>query len=60
MLRDTEDSFRTVPAARAEFVATLRTPDRTDLETRVSTVRRALSPQDADIDIPGRDPNAGR
>ena len=60
MLRDTEDSFRTVPAARAEFVATLRAPDRTDLETRVSTVRRALSPQDAYIDIPGRDPNAGR
>lgn len=60
MLRDTEDSFRTAPAARASFLATLRTPQRKILEIQASTVRAALLPQDAYTDVPGRDPNAGR
>lgn len=58
MLRDTEISFRSIPTARVEFLATLCTPERKDLEAQASRVRTALAPQDAYIDIPGRDPNA--
>ena len=60
MLRDTEDSFLSVADARADFLASLRTPQRKSLQIQASNVRVALLPEDAYIDIPGRDPNAGR
>lgn len=60
MLRDTDESFLSVAPARAEFLASLRTPQRKILELQASHVRVALLPEDAYIDIPGRDPNAGR
>lgn len=60
MLRDTENSFRTVPDARADFLVTLPTPQRKILEVEASIIREDLLPQDAYIDIPGRDPNTGR
>jgi hypothetical protein len=59
MLRDTEASFAEVTAARAEFLATLAAPDRKRVNARTPAVRATLSPQDAYIDIPGRDPRAG-
>ena len=58
MLHDTEASFRAIPAARADLLATLREPVRQRLEAHVPTVRAGLGPQDAYIDIPGRDPDA--
>ncbi len=60
MLRDTEGSFQQVSSARAEFLATLRALDRKRLEAHALTVRPTLALADAYIDIPGRDPNAGR
>jgi hypothetical protein len=57
MLRDTEASLRAVSAARTDFLASLREPDRHRLEVHVPTVRAALTPRDAYIDIPGRDPH---
>jgi len=59
MLRDTEASFARVAASRAEFLDSLDGPARKRLEARVPAVRATLIPQDAYIDIPGRDPSAG-
>ena len=56
MLGDTEASLARVAAVRAEFLATLDGPTRKRLEARVPAVRATLVPQDAYIDIPGRDP----
>lgn len=58
MLRDTESSFNAVAPARAEFLATLRPPERKRFEAHVLTVRATLLPTAAYVDIPGRDPNA--
>ncbi len=59
MLRDTEASFAEVNEARAEFLDTLAAPIRKRLETRAAVVRATLDPDDAYLDIPGRDPAAG-
>ena len=59
MLSDTKSSFARVATARAEFLGTLDGPMRRRLEARVPAVRATLSPQDAYIDVPGRDPRAG-
>ena len=58
MLRDTEASFARIAASRAEFLDSLAGPARERLEARVPAVRATLLPQDAYIDIPGRDPRA--
>lgn len=58
MLRDTEASFARIAARRAEFLDSLAGPARKRLEARVPAVRATLLPQDAYIDIPGRDPRA--
>ena len=58
MLRDTEASLARIAASRAEFLDSLAGPARERLEARVPAVRATLLPQDAYIDIPGRDPRA--
>ena len=58
MLRDTEASFARIAASRAEFLDSLAGPARKRLEARVPAVRATLLPQDAYIDIPGREPRA--
>ncbi len=58
MLRDTEASLARIAASRAEFLDSLAGPTRKRLEARVPAVRATLLPQDAYIDIPGRDPRA--
>lgn len=57
MLRDTFSSFEQAPVARAELLATLAASVRKRLEAHVSIVRAGLRPEDAYIDIPGRDPS---
>jgi hypothetical protein len=58
MLRDTEASLASIAASRAEFLDSLAGPARKRLQARVPAVRATLLPQDAYIDIPGRDPRA--
>jgi hypothetical protein len=57
MLRDTEASLARIAAVREDLLAILQAPDRARLEARVPAVRATLSPADAYIDIPGRDPS---
>lgn len=58
MARDTMASLDRVPAAREAFLAMFDAPTRVHLEARVETTRRMLLPDDAYLDIPGRDPTA--
>ncbi len=58
MARDTLASLDRVPAAREAFLAVFDAPTRAQLGARVQATRSMLSPEDAYLDIPGRDPAA--
>jgi hypothetical protein len=58
MARDTLVSLNRVPTAREAFLAVFDAATRGLLEARVQTTRSILSPEDAYLDIPGRDPAA--
>jgi hypothetical protein len=58
MARDTLASLDRVPAAREAFLVLFDAPTRALLAARVESTRRMLSPEDAYLDIPGRDPAA--
>ena len=53
-------SLNRLPAAREAFLATFDAPTRTEVEERAQLTRGVLSPQDAYLEIPGRDPDARR
>lgn len=57
MARDTVESLARLPPARRSFVALFDAATREVLEERVQTTRRRLSPNDAYLEIPGRDPS---
>lgn len=57
MTRDTIDSLARLPAARKSFLALFDGPTRQILEERVQKTRSGLSPDDAYLEIPGRDPS---
>lgn len=56
MTRDTLESLARLPAARDSFVAWFDGPTVEVLEQRVQATRRGLSPSDAYLEVPGRDP----
>src|SRR6266545_4837998 len=58
MARDTLASLDRVPAAREAFLAVFDAPTRAQLGARAQATRSMLSPEDAYLDIPGRDPAA--
>jgi hypothetical protein len=60
MIEDTMASLNRLPAAREAFLATFDAPTRTEVEERAQLTRGVLSPQDAYLEIPGRDPDARR
>ena len=58
MTRDTVASLNQLPSARDAFLGSFDTSTRAQLEARVQATRAALSPEDAYLEIPGRDPAA--
>jgi hypothetical protein len=58
MARDTLVSLNRVPAAREALLAMFDASTRALLEARVQATRSILTPEDAYLDIPGRDPAA--
>jgi hypothetical protein len=60
MIRDTRGSLGRLPALRDAFLATLDVPTRAALDERARLTRGVLSPSDAYLEIPGRDPDARR
>lgn len=56
MTRDTVESLARLPAARERFLALFDGLTRELLEQRVQVTRGGLSPDDAYLEIPGRDP----
>jgi hypothetical protein len=58
MRRDTEASLDEVKQARADFLATLEGSTRKRLEAQARIVRQSLRPENAYLDVPGRDPTA--
>ena len=58
MARDTLASLTRVAAAREAFLAVFDASTRAQLEARVQGMRSVLTPSDAYLDIPGRDPFA--
>lgn len=57
MTRDTVDSLSRLPEARKRFLALFDGPTRQLLEQRIQGTRGCLSPDDAYLEIPGRDPS---
>jgi len=57
MTRDTLESLARLPAVRGSFVALFDGPTVEVLEQRVQATRRELSPSDAYLEVPGRDPS---
>lgn len=60
MMEDTMVSLSRLPAARETFLATFDASTRAEVEERAQLTRGVLSPQDAYLEIPGRDPDAQR
>ena len=58
MAADTVASLAEMPEARAELEGLLARRKRTQLGAQVSAVRATLLPEDAYLDVPGRDPAA--
>jgi hypothetical protein len=59
MTRDTEDSLERIPAARDRVLALLTEDEREDVLEDMSTIRVSLMPEEAYLEVPGRDPMAG-
>jgi hypothetical protein len=60
MANDTLASLSRLAPARAAFLATFDDATRAALEDRAQATRTVLSPTDAYLEIPGRDPAARR
>jgi hypothetical protein len=60
MVDDTLASLSRLAPARAAFLATFDDATRASLEDRAQATRTVLSPTDAYLEIPGRDPAARR
>lgn len=60
MVDDTLASLRRLAPARAAFLASFDDATRAALEDRAQATRTVLSPTDAYLEIPGRDPAARR
>lgn len=60
MVDDTVASLNRLAPARAAFLATFDDATRALLEERAQLTRGVLSPTDAYLEIPGRDPEARR
>jgi hypothetical protein len=60
MVNDTLASLSRLAPARAAFLATFDDTTRAALEDRSQATRTVLSPTDAYLEIPGRDPAARR
>jgi hypothetical protein len=60
MIGDTRASLQRLQTARESFLARFDAATRAELEERAQRIRDALLPQDAYLEIPGRDPNARR
>jgi hypothetical protein len=58
MVGDTRASLQRLPPAREALVASFDAPTRAELEERARSIRDSLLPQDAYLEIPGRDPGA--
>lgn len=58
MTRDTTASLERLPTAREQFLACFDAPTRAKLAERVAATREVLRPEEAYLDIPGRDPMA--
>ena len=58
MARDTLASLSQLAAAREEFLAVLDESTRAQVEARVQALRGILAPEEAYLEIPGRDPVA--
>jgi len=56
MVRDTEASLGRIPAAMERFLGSLSEADRGALERRLPRARARLYPDEAYLEIPGRDP----
>ena len=56
MTRDTVESLARLPAARERFLSLFDGLTRELLEQRVQVTRGGLSPDDAYLEVPGRDP----
>lgn len=57
MAKDTVDSLELLSSARRNFLAMFDGPTSEVLEQRVQTTRSSLSPDDAYLEVPGRDPS---
>ncbi|MFH1344332.1 MAG: hypothetical protein ABIL01_24510 [Pseudomonadota bacterium] len=60
MIDDTRGSLARLPALREAFLATFDASTRAAIEQRVQLTRGMLSPEDAYLEIPGRDPTIRR
>jgi hypothetical protein len=58
MVSDTRDSLDRLPSATKEFFATLKPEDLAPLEQLALELRARLRPEEAYLDVPGRDPSA--
>lgn len=60
MIGDTRASLQRLEAAREAFLSSFNAATRAELVERAQSIRDALLPQDAYLEIPGRDPYARR
>lgn len=60
MIGDTRASLQRLPAFREAFLLTFDETVRAGIEERVQHMRDLLVPEDAYLEIPGRDPDAPR
>lgn len=58
MQRDTLASLDELAPAKADFLATLTTEERSRLDRRLPIVRATLDPREAYSQVPGRDPTS--
>ncbi|HYW31276.1 MAG TPA: hypothetical protein VE869_07175 [Gemmatimonas sp.] len=60
MIGDTRASLQRLPVVREAFLVTLDEAMRAEVEARARQIRDLLAPEDAYLEIPGRDPDAPR
>ncbi len=59
MAQDTEASLERIPAARDRVLALLTEDEREEVLDSISMVRANLAPEEAYLEVPGRDPMVG-
>ena len=60
MIKDTLASLGRLPGARAAFLASFDEVTRVQLDERAQATRGVISPADAYLEVPGRDPSVRR